>query len=301
MTTCAVGIPPPNSRDIENKSDRAQQLQTIMDTHPTYGRGVDLRNETIADVWGVLSNYLTNFPEALINRRLVNAIMNWCVQPSVERDFRRLQGEEDEEMARLEDLDFLATTAPPTRRAIAERVRGYVKEDHELEAGQIAMAQTILRMMPANHLSILAYLCSFFSQVPLFRDSGMTYEEVSRIFAPSLFKGSYTTGRHVMTWLIKRWPRIADGLLGDVDELCANDDVLQELVPRAIRKMLNNAELMYQHHGLPTFCSEDVDELLTTGKLAPGSRKHVRTGYGSDESDEDEEYYQKDEEREWSV
>lgn len=278
-----------------------------MDTHPTYGRGIDLRHESAADIWSILADYLTNFPEALINRRLVNAIMDWCVQPSVDRDFKRLQREEDEEMSRLEDLDSLGNKPipPPTRRAMAERVRGYVKEDHELEAGQIAMVQTILRMMPANHLSILIYLCSFFSQVPLFRDCGMTYDEVSRLFAPSLFKGSYTTGRHVMTWLIKRWPRIADGLLGDRDELCAKDNVLQDLVPRAIRKMLNNSELMYHHHGLPTFCTDDVKELYTLGKTGPRAFRGQRgqalaqDSDGSDEDDVVEEEVQDDDEAEW--
>lgn len=133
----------------------------------------------------------------------------------------------------------------------------------------------------------------------------MTYDEISRLFAPSLFKGSYTTGRHVMTWLIKRWPRIADGLLGDNNELCAKDHVLQDLVPRAIRKMLNSSELMYHHHGLPTFCCDDVKELYTVGKTAPrtfrGERRQT-VGLDSDDSDEDEdveEEVQDNDEADW--
>ena len=94
--------------------------------------------------------------------------------------------------------------------------------DLSLENAQVHVAQHLLRLAAPPLCSLFAYLCAFFTQLPLSPDNGITLDDVARMFGRSLAGGPVSARNAVLMWLLERWPRVADGLFNicptDMDE-----------------------------------------------------------------------------------
>jgi hypothetical protein len=200
-------------RDLPNRQ-RHHELNTLFDTPPAFGEGMSLRAESTADICALLLTYLKELPEHVLTPYLFNAFWNWCVRPSVKREDERMRKEQDEE----EDLRarfFQTGQRPPrpSRRVLFEKARLRAVQDEAAETGQITVARDLLRLLPTHSFSLIVYLCAFFTQVPLCPENGITFEDIGRIFGPSVFGGPVSAARRMMVWFLKRWNRVSDGLL----------------------------------------------------------------------------------------
>ncbi|KAI0061798.1 hypothetical protein BV25DRAFT_705042 [Artomyces pyxidatus] len=204
-------------RDLPNRR-RHMELIELFNTAPTFGEGVSLRAESTQDICALLSTFLKNLAEPIIDPVLFEPFWQWCVKPSVQREESRLQREEsEEEEARCVFYRTGRKPVRPTRRQVQARARAHAAEDESLEGTQIAIAQDLIRLLPTHNYSLLVYLCAFFTQVPLCPDNGITFEDIGRIFGYALLGGSRSASRHVMVWLLTRWHRISEGLLDEDD------------------------------------------------------------------------------------
>ncbi|KAA1476917.1 hypothetical protein DENSPDRAFT_743891, partial [Dentipellis sp. KUC8613] len=188
-----TGIYRPNLfREIPNRSRHIALLESF-NTAPLFGSQIALHIESTSTICALLSTYLKNMAEPILDSVLFTPFWQWCVKPSVQRDERRAQ------------------------RAILERQNAYAAEDDELEGAQIAAAQLILKLLPTHHFSVLVYLCAFFTQVPLCPENGMTEEDVGKMFGYEVFGGSRVASRLMMAWVLKRWAKLSDGLMSAED------------------------------------------------------------------------------------
>jgi hypothetical protein len=79
--------------------------------------------------------------------------------------------------------------------------------------GQLIVARDLLHLLLTHHISLISYPCVFFTQVPLCPENGITFEDIGRIFGPPVLGWPVPAARRTMTWFLKRWNRISDGLL----------------------------------------------------------------------------------------
>ncbi|KLO11347.1 Rho GTPase activation protein [Schizopora paradoxa] len=106
---------------------------------------------------------------------------------------------------------------------------------------QLAAARMLFRLLPRPQMSVLAYLCAFFSQVPLcVHENGMGMEDIARLFGAPIFLGASLRNRQqgeseegwmkrkeqaktMMAWLLRRWNLISEGLFDPLEPLpCQN-------------------------------------------------------------------------------
>ena len=200
-------------RDLPNRQ-RHHELRTLFDTAPAFGEGMNLRAESTPDICALLLTYLKELPEPVLTPYLFNAFWNWCVRPSVKCEDERTRKEQDEE-EELRARFFQTGQRPPrpSRRVLFEKARLRATQDEVAETGQVAVARDLLRLLPTHSFSLIVYLCSFFTQVPLCPENGIALEDIGRIFGPSVFGGPVPAARRMMVWFLKRWNRVSDGLL----------------------------------------------------------------------------------------
>ncbi|GAA6059377.1 hypothetical protein JCM10212_003275 [Sporobolomyces blumeae] len=196
----------PGLLQLAGEPGRVARLVQIFDSAPDYGEHLDLSVESIHNVCSLLKKYLHDLPEPILDDRVYRLFLAGCVD---------------------------STNSLPRR---------------------VAAAQVILRLLPTTHFSLLVYLVAFLSQAPLFPSNPLSLETVSEIFAASIMaprsdssssslskkpnKGqmiitgptdlsddaSGKKANEALTWLLKNWSAIADGLLEldfdvDVDAL----------------------------------------------------------------------------------
>jgi RhoGAP domain len=78
----------------------------------------------------------------------------------------------------------------------------------------VALAQALIRLLPRPNFSLLLYLFSFFVQVPLSPENGITHDDLARIFAGKLLgEKSKTAARRMMVWILDHWLPISTGLV----------------------------------------------------------------------------------------
>ncbi|OCH85917.1 hypothetical protein OBBRIDRAFT_838570 [Obba rivulosa] len=208
------------------------RLAALMDAFDARQRPL-LRHEAMPDICAVLMMYFDRLPEPLLSRALFNALWNWCVKPTnMREDERRAAALAREEAAFDRHAHAHALPNPLTakhrwrKRAVSEPApppepaKEMPQQEREedvvkLERGQIAAAQLVLRLLQPEAFSLLLYLCAFFTQIPLCPDNGLAFEDIARLFAGNLLGGpSKSAATTMMVWLLSRWDRIADGLIG---------------------------------------------------------------------------------------
>ena len=163
------------------------------------------------DVCALLSTFISSLPSPLLDPQIYSALWQWSIKPSVKReDARRDRQEEEEEERR-------ARGEPPHLNSWMMPNDLYLDDsDSALETDQIAIAQILLRFLPSANLSLLAYLCGFFTQLPLCPENGLQLEDVARIFGHRLLGGSVKlVSQRMMMWLLTRWHHISETLLGE--------------------------------------------------------------------------------------
>ncbi|KAH7883431.1 hypothetical protein F5I97DRAFT_1981873 [Phlebopus sp. FC_14] len=187
--------------------DRHLQLIDIFDKSPNFGAGFNMRGQAMPDICAVLSTFISSLPKPLVDPHIYSAFWQWCVKPSVKREDARREQEDFEEEERV------AKGEPARRPRVPQDNLRLGTDDLELEGDQICTAQVLLRLLPMSHLSLLTYLCGFFTQLPLCPENGMQFEDIARIFGHRLLGGSVKMiSQKMMVWLLSRWSRVSEGL-----------------------------------------------------------------------------------------
>lgn len=171
-----------------------------------------MRGQSMPDICALLSTFVSSLPSPLLQPPIYSALWHWSVKPTVRReDARRDKQEEDDENRR-------ARGELPLRGAWMTRNDLHLDDsDIALESDQLAIAQILLRFLPSPNLSLLVYLCAFFTQLPLCPENGLQLEDVARIFGHRLLGGSTKiVSQRMMVWLLTRWHRISETLFSDV-------------------------------------------------------------------------------------
>ncbi|KZT02964.1 uncharacterized protein LAESUDRAFT_762385 [Laetiporus sulphureus 93-53] len=153
------------------------------------------------------------------------------------------------------------------------------REDADKERRRIAVTRHILQLFPPESLSLLAYLFAFFTQIPLCPDNGLSYEDITRIFAHRLLGGpSKNAARSLMMWLLNRWNAISENPLGGDEN---DSDALQ---PNLVRRMSSGR---LRHLSLPPQWSEGIlthDDSLQVPSYATPSGRPYSSSVSSDTS-----------------
>lgn len=198
-------------RALPNR-DRHLQLIDIFDKSEDLGIHFSMRGQAMPDICALLSTFISSLPNPLVEPNIYSALWQWCVKPSVKREDARRQEEEEEEE------DRRARGSPPRTASTHPRERDDIRlsADRELEGDQLCIAQILLRLLPISSLSLLIYLCGFFTQLPLCPDNGIQFEDVARIFGPRLLGGtSKVVSQKMMAWLLLRWQQVSEAMFSD--------------------------------------------------------------------------------------
>lgn len=197
--------------------DRHIQLIDIYDSSADYGAKFSMHGQTMPDICAVLSTFISALPHPLLDPKLYGGFWHWCVKPSVKREeVRRSQqdAEEEEKRARGELPLMLPISAKQHQRQAQDDL--HLGHDGDIERHQIMVAQIILRFLPTGQLSLLIYLCGFFTQLPLCPENGIQFEDIARIFGHKIFGATAkVSSQKMMVWLLSRWHSISEGLLTD--------------------------------------------------------------------------------------
>ncbi|KIJ63537.1 hypothetical protein HYDPIDRAFT_168366 [Hydnomerulius pinastri MD-312] len=192
--------------------DRHLQLIDIFDKSADFGAQFSMRGQMMPDVCALLSTFISSLPGPLLDPHLYSALWQWSVKPSVKReDARREQQEWEEEERRAKGEPRRPSSTQPR-----DRDDLHLGTDDDLEGDQICIAQILLRLLPIGNLSLLIYLCGFFTQLPLCPENGIQFEDIARIFGQRLLGGSTkAVSQKMMVWLLTRWSQISDTLFGE--------------------------------------------------------------------------------------
>lgn len=197
--------------------DRHIQLIDIYDSSADYGAKFSMHGQTMPDICAVLSTFISALPHPLLDPKLYGGFWHWCVKPSVKREeVRRSQqdAEEEEKRARGELPPLLPISAKQHQKLAHDDL--HLGHDGDIERHQIMVAQIILRFLPMGQLSLLIYLCGFFTQLPLCPENGIQFEDIARIFGHKIFGATAkVSSQKMMVWLLSRWHDISEGLLTD--------------------------------------------------------------------------------------
>ncbi|OJA19754.1 hypothetical protein AZE42_06787 [Rhizopogon vesiculosus] len=200
--------------------DRYIQLIDIYNLSADYGAKFSMHKQTMPDICAVLSTFISSLPHPLLDPRLYNGFWHWCVKPSIKREeARRNQQDTEEEEKRARGELPLPTSAKQQQQQQQQQqeVRDlHVGNDGDIECHQIMIAQIILRFLPIGQLSLLIYLCGFFTQLPLCPENGIEFEDIARIYGTKILGGTVkVSSQKMMVWLLSRWCKISEGLLTD--------------------------------------------------------------------------------------
>ncbi|KAM5546145.1 hypothetical protein V8D89_000271 [Ganoderma adspersum] len=211
-----------------------------------------LRKESMADICALLKSYLDSLPEPLIHENITAALHRLCVMPSDKRELEKSQGDgcfrhppsishrASAALTHSRTSSNPTTASPKSPSPLMNMTHSEKRSaDLSLEDVQVHIAQHLLHLTAPAHCSLFAYLCGFFTQLPLSPDNGLALDDVSRIFGRSLAGGPASMRNAVLMWLLERWPRVADGLFdvfsagSDEDEVVATSAYLPLSSPLA--------------------------------------------------------------------
>lgn len=271
-----------------------------------------LSQETMPNICALLNAYIKNLPVPLVPWNLFNALWVWCVLPACQqenegdrwpthissltnssRSSRNHQpGGPDRHHraggARLDQMDFRlrrSRSGSGSRRiSLLARHPLAAAQMSTTEAFRITLARYILLLLHPRCFALLNYLLTFFSQLPLSPSNGITYDEISRLFAPSLLGGprkteeedstdsdkDNATTKIMMTWLLSRWSVLLDGF----DNMSVSDGFGSETEDSSA-----NAEERLGSLFTPSDAgSDDSDATLTNGIGSGHPKSIMRNG-----------------------
>ncbi|KZV69770.1 hypothetical protein PENSPDRAFT_686041 [Peniophora sp. CONT] len=265
-----TGIYQPNLLRATPNLRRHAELFKVFDTAPTFGYGVSLRRETTPVVASVLSTFIRNLKSPILSDQLREAVWNFCVQPTVNRDNQRQAEDHDEEEdARRDPVLAEKRQQPSYIREAAARRRVMDEENKKLDLEQVPVAQCLLRLLPTSRLSSMYYLCAFFSQVPLCPDNGLALEDIASMYADKIIGGHILRARGILVWLLRYWSQISEGLL-DADLGPEPVDPLLELEREAMNETYED-ETTYEDYAAP-----QINHRRDSSHLPTSSTSHRR-------------------------
>ncbi|KAF8131800.1 Rho GTPase activation protein [Boletus edulis] len=192
--------------------DRHLQLIDLFDKSSDFGAHFNMRGQAMPDICALLSTFISSLPAPLLDPQTYSALWHWSVKPSVKReDVRRDRQEEEEEERRAKGEPLHLISWMPHTDFYRDDI------DSALEIDQISIAQILLRFLPSINLSLLVYLCGFFTQLPLCPENELQLEDVARIFGHRLLGGSVKAmSQRMMLWLLTRWHHISETLFSEM-------------------------------------------------------------------------------------
>ncbi|THH09764.1 hypothetical protein EW145_g1791 [Phellinidium pouzarii] len=240
---------------------RHNELIDLFDTGPSFGRNLSLATESTPDICALLRSYIDRLPSPIWHESLFDAMWILCVLPSKQCESLLVQESEHEvnvnarerkktKQTRPTSLIFFKKTVPDAKpTGDMHRTRSSSlntnfssstlgptaspEDGLSRERLQLAVSRILFRLLPRTNLALLAYLCAFFTQLPLSPQNQLGIEDVARLFAAPLFLGKPHSGvgevRHgtatgatwavrkeeactMMVWILRRWAHISDGL-----------------------------------------------------------------------------------------
>ncbi|KDQ63901.1 hypothetical protein JAAARDRAFT_212403 [Jaapia argillacea MUCL 33604] len=235
-------------RALPNRSRHIQLLEQF-DSSPLFGDGFTLQAERMPDICALLTTYLSSLPSPLIDDETFEGFWSWCVRPSLRREEekwaeaegdegdgkhgdRRADGSYRSGFEFHDDSPLQILSRLTTRSHSLQRHNASLDGPDNVEAAQINIARIILQLLPTEHFSLLVYLLSFFTQIPLCPENGVLEEDIGRIFGFKLLGGGVGSsgvrgdvpyggadrekakwrGEMAMVWLLTRWHWVSDGL-----------------------------------------------------------------------------------------
>lgn len=190
---------------------RCDELASIYDHGPHYGRGFHLEGEATADIFQLLSNYIETLPIALIHPAFFRSFYRWCVIPTHIRNLecQAIKDQYEEKyQAKVREAELHKWRMP------VRTVRRIVVENIETQEGkQVAVAVLLLRMLPPAPLALIVYLMDFLLDLCTYFRYGMTPVDVVKKFANKVVRGLNTKeSEAIMIWLLTRWPEISEAM-----------------------------------------------------------------------------------------
>ncbi|KAL5523211.1 hypothetical protein ACEPAF_1478 [Sanghuangporus sanghuang] len=255
---------------------RHKQLIELFDNGPFFGRSETLTKERTEDICALLRSYIDRLPHPLWHESLFDPMLRLCVSSTVFGDWPLSEESENKDRneglgtwyrmkqtrptslfvhgtpstanvdnlhARSSSLGDMATFAI-CRPSSALSTVAHNEINITKERPQVSLARAFFRLLPRMHLAVLAYLCAFFSQLPLCSHNQLTFEDIARLFAVPLFLGKVSDGvlmpseahtkrkqeaRMIMIWILRRWSQISEGLF-DAEDTNSPDGSEDELV-----------------------------------------------------------------------
>ncbi|KAH8110368.1 Rho GTPase activation protein [Phellopilus nigrolimitatus] len=341
---------------------RHSELIDLFDRGPTFGRSLTLAKETTADIGALLRSYIDRMPRAVWHEALFDAMWKLCVNPSMLREMQfEEETERDETNARTSAANQRsgkgksrdsrpASFAMPKRKDsfgadlhTTARVRpvslsaadslsgslsssalsaGLTDADIMLERPQLEVARVLFRLLPRAQLALLAYLCAFFTQLPLSPQNQLGIEDIAGLFAAPLFLGKPHTGgvpvtgatwqarkedaRTMMAWILRRWTHISEGLFDVSNDIDDDEDMKGEIEDNAASASSSDSESVYSQLSMcawpaagssshdqldpsgfdlstsPTFSTTSLSASVLTADLRPTLRERGKDGVHED-------------------
>ncbi|KAL5499191.1 hypothetical protein ACEPAH_1709 [Sanghuangporus vaninii] len=255
---------------------RHKQLIELFDNGPFFGRSETLTKERTEDICALLRSYIDRLPHPLWHESLFDPMLRLCVSSTVFGDWPLSEGSENKDRNVGLGTGYKITQTRPTslfvhgtpsttnvdhlharssslgditafaicRPSSALSTVAHNEINISKERPQVSLAKAFFRLLPRMHLAVLAYLCAFFSQLPLCSHNQLTIEDIARFFAVPLFLGKLSEGvlmpseaytkrkqeaRMIMVWILRRWSQISEGLF-DAEDTDSSDGSEDELV-----------------------------------------------------------------------
>lgn len=248
-----------------------------------------LAKESTADICALLRSVIDRMPRAVWHESLFDAMWRLCIMPSKNRekqiteDTERNDKTDNVGIQNRKEAKFLSPVIEYSHKIqsslskckqspafstseslsnlsdtlVSSVSKAITDRDLEIEAPQIEAARILFRLLPRTQLALMAYLCAFFTQIPLSPQNQIGIEDISRLFAAPLFLGKPSgvpvTGlawnskkdkaREMMSWVLHRWAHISENLF-DVSITpesaeCDQDDNISSTDSESIYSLLS--------------------------------------------------------------
>lgn len=172
------------------------------------------------DVVALLGNFIENMKDPLVPVGLVDALFHWCVEPTCRREHAARIAHElndtAERRSKLKNKDkFIIIPKEEWTVNLTDKPVIWDQDARALhddwEEKQFPVAVSLLKFIPAAHLSLLAFLMDFFVKIVATIHNHMQAIQVARMFGYAIVGGpSKPVAQVIFLWLLDRWPRLAD-------------------------------------------------------------------------------------------
>lgn len=216
-----TGLHQPDMFHTRPEPKRMKFILSLFNDGPNFGRGLSLHPESTHIVCGLITLFIHCLPQSVIPTPLFRSLWHCAVKPTDEVEAARRHREQLEAEEERKKLRSAGLSARNLKPHIYHRKYHPEFADDPEENDQIKIAQTMLRCLPQANLSLLLYMCDFFSRILKVPENGMTVERIGETF------GKYFCGcagglgiihsEKMLVWLVTRWHRIIPSLLPDAE------------------------------------------------------------------------------------